>query len=82
MTWLKNGDVIMSGTTKDKPHVMVDVFNTLHLTTVTQAERGNYTCFVGNTHMLDVTLNVVPQTELRTEGKRLYLQSLGIYSVA
>lgn len=80
MTWLKNGDVVTSGSAEDEPHVAVHKFNILNVTNVTQAESGNYTCFVGEIHVLDVTVNVVPRTKLYTQGKRLYLNSLGNYS--
>jgi hypothetical protein len=79
--WLKNGDVIMSGTAQEDAHVMVDMFSTLHLADVTHAQEGNYTCVMNNTPMLEVNVNVVSRTKLHTHGKRLYLQILGIYAV-
>jgi len=74
VTWLKDGELIMSDATKGDTHIMVDMFNTLHLVEVTQASEGNYTCFVGNTCMQEVMVHVVSQTTSHTHGK-----ALGIY---
>jgi hypothetical protein len=52
VTWLQDGEIIMSNTTIGDPHIMVDVYNKLCLVEVTQASEGNYTCFVGNTRMV------------------------------
>jgi len=74
VTWLKDGEIIMSNATKGDPHIMVDMYNKLYLVEVTQASEGNYTCFVGNTHMQEVMVYVVSQTKSHTHGK-----ALGIY---
>lgn len=82
MTWLRDGDVIMPGTTKDEPHIMVDVSNTLKMTDVSQADKGTYTCFVGNRHMLEVMVNVKPATQgkrLRSQPENLQCSSTSLY---
>ncbi|XP_021923900.1 uncharacterized protein LOC110831801 isoform X2 [Zootermopsis nevadensis] len=76
VTWLKNGAVVTSGSAEDEPHVAVHKFNILNVTNVTQAESGNYTCFVGEIHVLDVTVNVVPRTKLYTQGLQHYMPHL------
>jgi hypothetical protein len=74
VTWLKDGELIMSNATKSDMHIMVDMFNTLYLVEVTQASEGNYTCFVGNTRMQEAMIYVMSQTKSHTHGK-----ALGIY---
>jgi hypothetical protein len=74
VTWLKDGELIMPNAMKGDPHIMVDKFSILYLVEVTQTNEGNYTCFVGNTYMLEVMVHVTSQTQSAREGK-----TLGIY---
>jgi hypothetical protein len=71
VTWLRDGELIVSNATRGDPHIMVDMFNTLYLVEVTQAIEGNYTCSVGNTRMQEVMVYVVSQTKSHTHGKAL-----------
>jgi len=71
VTWLKDGEIIMSNATKGDTHIMVVVYNKLYMVEVTQASEGNYTYFVGNTHVQEVTVYVVSQTKSHTHGKAL-----------
>lgn len=81
MTWFKDGDLIMFNATQGDPHIMLDMFNTLHLVDVTQANKGNYTCFVGNVRMQEAMVTVVSRAKFHTQGKMLYLKGLGIYII-
>ena len=76
VTWLKDGELIMSNATRGDPHILVDMFNTLYLVEVTQASEGNYTCFVGNTRMQEVMVYVVTQTKSHTHGKTLGINTV------
>jgi hypothetical protein len=66
VTWRKDNDLIMSNATL---HVTVDMFSILHMVDVTQANEGNYTCFVGNTLMQEVIIHIMPATTSLIEGK-------------
>jgi hypothetical protein len=66
VTWRKDDDLIMSNATQ---HITVDMFSILHLMDVTQANDGNYTCYVGDTLMQEVIIHVMPPTTSRIEGK-------------
>jgi hypothetical protein len=70
VTWRKGNDVLMSNAAL---HITVDTFSILHMYDVTQANEGNYTCFVGNTPMQNYTVYIMPATKSRIEGKCVVL---------
>lgn len=70
VTWRKDDIVTMSNVTQ---HITVDMFSILHVTDVTQASEGNYTCFVGNTRMQEVIVYVAPARNSRMQGKCVVL---------
>ncbi|XP_020710929.3 uncharacterized protein LOC105690755 [Athalia rosae] len=80
VVWKKDKVTLKKGTghsfrRKDpEPRVLVDTFATLYLLGVTEAEAGNYTCYVDKVNMLKVKVIVVSRSRLLT---RAFLRHVG-----
>ncbi|XP_068993213.1 uncharacterized protein [Neodiprion pinetum] len=80
VVWKKDNIGLKKGTgqsvrSKDpEPRVLVDTYGTLYLLGVTQAEAGNYTCYVDKVNMLKVKVIVVSRSLILS---RAFLRHVG-----
>ncbi|KAH1004852.1 hypothetical protein HUJ05_005621 [Dendroctonus ponderosae] len=76
VVWKKGGRELKRGDNSD-PHVIVDTFSTLYLVEVTRAVAGNFTCFVDDIRMQQLTVFVYSKSRLLTNELLRYFMYLG-----
>ncbi|XP_023289486.1 uncharacterized protein LOC111674235 [Orussus abietinus] len=81
--WKKDGLVLHKGIGRSfrekdsEPSVLVDTFATLYLIGVSNAEEGNYTCYVETINMMEVKIIVVSKSLLLTQAFLRHMGYLG-----